>query len=92
MCFLPLGQQNGTILSCFTRGSFMFLPFINSSRDAFFQSRLLFVILDTYSVGISSVLNAYSLDTGVHISLELGVFMVSCQLFNVSASLGKHVS
>jgi hypothetical protein len=43
-------------------------------------------------VGISSVLNAYSLGTGVHISLELGVFMVSCQLVNVSASLGKHVS
>jgi hypothetical protein len=70
----------------------MFLPFINSSRDAFFQPRLLFLILDTYLVGISSVLNAYSLGTGVHISLELGVFMVSCQLVNVSASLGKHVS
>lgn len=64
MCFLPLGQQNGTILSCFTRGSFMLLPFINSSRDAFvfnLDSCFLFLIhiLWEYPVSLTLTLSGH---------------------------------
>jgi hypothetical protein len=69
MCFLPLGQQNGRscLASLAVRSCFCLLSILQETH--FFQSRLLFLTIDTYFVGISSVLNAYFLDTGVHISL-----------------------